>query len=287
MSLIQERTDWVRRTLGRIRAGGIGLQAPNQEQIALAREALSDLAAQRHLFPEDRFPFLHEHRSGFYRLAEDADRQHALYVQVSRHNVGNQPHSHPHWAIITGVQGNELNEIFERTDDGSVPGRGRLRKLRDVPITPGVALYIPREHYHTIRVAGDEPGVHLHYYASAVDGPAHTGEPRFLSADSEEYTVPDRNDVPVGVQSALLADVHEAAQAGDGISVLALGETIPVSLSDAVSDVRQVSLPELADVELDGDLSAPVILAGESAIVRDAAAQLARRGYYNTFWFDA
>jgi hypothetical protein len=42
---------------------------------------------------------------------------------VSRKRADRPPHNHATWAASVGIQGEERNWRFERTDDGSVPGR--------------------------------------------------------------------------------------------------------------------------------------------------------------------
>lgn len=36
-------------------------------------------------------------------------------------------HDHGTWAVVSGVDGEEKNTIFKRTDDGSKPGYGEIQ----------------------------------------------------------------------------------------------------------------------------------------------------------------
>src|SRR3546814_5719791 len=50
------------------------------------------------------------------------------------------PHNHTTWAVIASVYGDEHNIFFERIDDGSTPDVGRIRKLREITVSPGMAV---------------------------------------------------------------------------------------------------------------------------------------------------
>lgn len=286
MSIIHQRGEAVRATLDRIRAAGIHEGENTPEQIEAAKAALVDLAGRVELFPEEQFPFLYERRSGFYRLSEDADHRNALYVQVSRNGIGNQPHRHPHWAIIVGIQGNELNRLYRRVDDESVPFRGKLESIGDVAVEPGVALYIPEERYHTIEIAGEQPGIHLHFYAVGADTGSHRGVPRFLSPDSEDYIIREDAIHQIGVQRIGHDDIARAEASGrpfrildfTGTSLTSLGgdKVVPVLADDVEAVVERLS----------EDRNEPLILAGDGDTARTAAAKLARLGYNNSFWLD-
>lgn len=278
MSLIHQRATAVRHTLDAVRAAGLGAAHNTAEQIDAAREALRSLAAQPELFPTEQYPFRSELASGFYRLGEDVDRRNALYVLVGKARASNAPHRHPSWALIAGVSGNEHNVLFERLDDGSEPGKGKLRKRGEHSIVAGDVLYMPAGDYHTIQVDGDELAVHLHIYGIGVDGPENRGAPVFRAPDSEAYDVNNRGPLSLGVQRVSLAHVVEAHQAKP-LAFFAVDHAVhlPGELPAAVS----VSSAEGAALPggLPADTHQVLVLIGEAEPVEVVAERLARAGF--------
>jgi predicted metal-dependent enzyme (double-stranded beta helix superfamily) len=288
MPLIHERTNAVREAIARIKAAGLGDDNHDHAQIEAARAALLALAARSELFPVAQFPYLYAQRSGFYRLAEDADHRNALYVQVSTNeHGGNSPHQHPYWAIIAGVRGNEYNVLYQRTDDGQVEGRGRLGQVGEVSVEPGVALYIPHDTYHTIGTRGGEVGIHLHFYGIGTDTPEHRGAARFSSPDSDVVVARARPIEPgeIGVQRVWLRDVQSAAASSGPVTVLQAG-AIDSPLPEPLRGAHRIDPEGGTPAGLPEDHAVPIVLAGHGRAVRIAATQLARLGYAHTFWFD-
>lgn len=288
MSLILERTNAVREAIARIKAAGLGDDNHDDAQIEAGRAALLALAVRTELFPVAQFPYLYAQRSGFYRLAEDADHRNALYVQVSTNeHGGNSPHQHPYWAIIAGVRGNEHNVLYRRTDDGQVEGRGQLGKVGEVSVVSSEALYIPHDTYHTIGTRGGEVGIHLHFYRIGTDTPEHRGAPRFASPESDVVVARAGTIDPgeIGVQRVWLRDVQAGDASGNPLSVLQAG-TIETPLPEPLRGARRIDPEGGAPAGLPEDSATPIVLAGHGRAVRIAATKLARLGYAHTFWFD-
>lgn len=75
----------------------------------------------------------------------DPDHQFAISVshQRPRHARGVHDHGELGWAVY-GLQSGEITQyIYERLDDGSVPGQARLRALDPVRQTAGDATIVP------------------------------------------------------------------------------------------------------------------------------------------------
>jgi len=286
MSLIHKRATAVRQTLDAVRAAGLGAEHNSAEQVDAARRALGALAARPELFPTQQYPFRSELASGFYRLGEDADRRNALYVLVGKARASNSPHRHPSWALIAGVSGNEHNVLFERLDDGSVPGKGKLRKRGEHSIVQGDVLYMPAGDYHTIQVDGDELAVHLHIYGIGVDGPENLGAPVFTGPDSEAYEVNNRGPLSLGVQRVALAEVIQA-HAAKPLVFLAVDHKAqwPAELPAAllVNSAAESALP----AGLPEDPHQVLVLVGDAEPVEVVAERLARAGYGSAVRLDS
>jgi predicted metal-dependent enzyme (double-stranded beta helix superfamily) len=146
-------------------------QGVNRPALQEIREILNGLAARKELFPERDFPIVLDERgqNPIYLLSEEGDKRFALYMSASRGHKQVPPHNHTTWAVIVGVTGEEENFFYERTDDGSQPGRGALRQVRHETVRPGTGVCMMPEDIHHIETHGDDVTLHLHMYGLALD----------------------------------------------------------------------------------------------------------------------
>ncbi len=281
MSLIIDRAAAARDTLDKIRALTPADNTP--AQVEALTQALKDLAARTELFPLDHYPIKENGRGGFYRLIEDADRGNAIYVSVAPGAQGgprrNTPHRHVGWACIVGITGEEYNAIYDRVDDGSVPGKGKLHKKAELTIRPGIAAFLPAGDYHHIELNGAEPSLHLHVYALGVDSDEQAQQPLFPSPEAEEYSIGNRPEAlqRIAVPSVSIADVTDAHRtrpvsihAVDGADI-GLPDGLPAA-SPLSSAVGPDKVPE--------DRATPIILIGQVIPVEVAAEKFARLGFH-------
>jgi predicted metal-dependent enzyme (double-stranded beta helix superfamily) len=134
------------------------------------RRALVELAARKELFPESDYPSPGEQeRSLMYLISEDADHRFALYLSAGVPGRSSPPHNHTTWAAIVGMDGEEENRVYERLDDGSVPGRGHLREVRRVVLRAGDGIAFMPDDIHSIHVVSSTPTRHLHMYGLSVE----------------------------------------------------------------------------------------------------------------------
>ena len=103
-------------------------------------------------------------------LHKEDDGQLALYMSTSISDQKPPPHNHATWAVIVGIQGEERNWLFERTDDGSVPGRGAVRVVDEQVAGPGTGVALMPEDIHTIQGKAEEGGrLTFHLYGVTTD----------------------------------------------------------------------------------------------------------------------
>ncbi len=149
-----------------------------ERQHGVTRDALEaikaemlDLAGQEALFPAAEFPPppVGEKGAKRYLLQEDPDGRFALYMLALNPGNMSPPHDHTTWAVITAVDGQELNRVYRRTDDGSVAGKASLELVREVMVEPGTGIAFMPDDIHSIHTAGTRSTRHLHVYGLALE----------------------------------------------------------------------------------------------------------------------
>ncbi|MFM7780079.1 MAG: cysteine dioxygenase, partial [Alphaproteobacteria bacterium] len=78
-------------------------------------------------------------------------------------------HDHPTWACVVAVDGQELNKVYDRLDDGSDPSRCELRLREEIMVEPGRGIALMPEDIHSIHTTGSVPTRHLHMYGLALE----------------------------------------------------------------------------------------------------------------------
>lgn len=147
------------------------------DSIEKIRDALIPLGLQKDLFPVDEFPLPEPDpasgkpaRNILYLLSQDDDERFALYLSTENPGVvrTNKPHNHTAWAAITGVIGNELNIIYDRTDDGKTDGKGTVEKSHELMVKPGTGVALMPDGVHSLVLDG-EPTMTLHMYGIGME----------------------------------------------------------------------------------------------------------------------
>ena len=155
-----ERIRAIERRLGVTRAALAEIEA---EMLALARRG--------ELFPSEDFPPPPpgEKSSRRYLMRQDADGRFAMYMNALNPGNETRPHDHTTWAVVAAVEGQELNRVYRRTDDGTVPGRAHLELDHEIMVEPGRGIALLPDDIHSIHTTGDRPTRHLHMYGLALE----------------------------------------------------------------------------------------------------------------------
>lgn len=145
-----------------------GVDRAALQQIVLLLEGLAE---RRDLFNFEGFP-APDAATGEtqfrYRLNDDGESP-TLYVNSLLPGKATLPHNHETWAIIVAVEGQELNRVYRREDDGSDPARARLVLEHEIVVQPGTSVAFLGEDLHGIRVEGDQPTLHFHLYGRPLE----------------------------------------------------------------------------------------------------------------------
>lgn len=170
MSTEADRAAAVAETVDRIRAieGSAGV---TPAALADIQAELLALAAREPLFPSAEFPPPPDGEQGSrrYLLHADPGDRFALYLNALNPGNESRPHDHTTWAVIVAVDGQELNRIYDRLDDGRDPTRCELRLREEVMVEPGRGVCFMPDDIHSIHTTGDQPTRHLHMYGLALE----------------------------------------------------------------------------------------------------------------------
>lgn len=148
---------------------------------------LMQLAARRELFTTADFPAPiagDTRNSTLYRLSEDDDHRFALYANSAKGGVHSPAHNHTVWAVIVGVEGDELNRFYRRAAEG-------VAETGNAVVRQGTGVCFLPDELHSIHIEG--PALNLHMYGKGLEQ-LHARE--YYKADEKRWKVfPAHSDI--------------------------------------------------------------------------------------------
>jgi predicted metal-dependent enzyme (double-stranded beta helix superfamily) len=191
MDVKAARAAAVAASVARVRAIEAEMGVTRAALDAIKAELLA-LAAQEHLFPSSEFPPPPNGEKGSHRylLREEEGGRFALYLNALNPGNETKPHDHTTWAVVVAVDGQELNKVYERTDDGSDPARCELRVREEIMVEPGRGIALMPEDIHSIHTTGTRPTRHLHMYGLALE---KLDQRRAFDAETGEVSLYNKN----------------------------------------------------------------------------------------------
>ena len=161
MTVAEQRSSAIAQTLERIRAIE-ARDGVNRDSLEAIRAELIALAARRELFPPEEFPLAQGKGERFEKLSVDPDGRFELYLEVADKAVDTLPHNHTTWAVVVGIQGLELNRLYE--GEGGEAGDAPLKLREEVPVTAGSGICMMPSDFHSIHMEKGDLNLHLHLY---------------------------------------------------------------------------------------------------------------------------
>lgn len=148
----------------------IDQQGVNRPSLAMILAQLKDLAAEHALWSEAEFPSPQpDEQQARYLIGDEEGSTFALYLNVMRPGKRIPPHNHTTWACIAAVEGEELNKLYRRADDGTVAGRAKIEMIDEVNVGPGSGIALMADDIHSVLISGKSPIRHLHMYGKALE----------------------------------------------------------------------------------------------------------------------
>ena len=113
-------------------------QGVDRESLNQVMLALVELASHKEWWCLDKYEEpSDDNLQNRYLIHKEPDDGYALYLNVMKPGKKIVAHDHTTWACIAGVVGTETNFIYERLDDGSVPGKATLKQSDTILVGPG------------------------------------------------------------------------------------------------------------------------------------------------------
>jgi predicted metal-dependent enzyme (double-stranded beta helix superfamily) len=131
------------------------------QSLGKVKRRMIELASHRELFPAEEFKLSPEDGGEkFDVLSVDDDGRFELYIEVADKSVETPAHDHTTWAVVVGIEGDEVNRVYDVDNARSTPP-----KLREVvSVGPGTGVALMPDDFHSIHIAEGTHNMHLHLY---------------------------------------------------------------------------------------------------------------------------
>ena len=164
----QRKTE-INRCVQEIRAM-ISSNGVSRSTLSEVKARLLGLATHQELFNTDIFPVQDgDDGSSLYLLSEDVNHEYALYAFSETRGNMTPPHDHTTWAVIAGIEGEELNKFYDRVDDRKSKGHAEIREMHSEVVSIGTGVTLLPEDIHSIHCLVEQPTLNFHLYGRSIE----------------------------------------------------------------------------------------------------------------------
>jgi len=150
----------------------LAVDGVTRETLAKVGEELQSLVANSaDLFSTASFPApLPEDKGGVrYFIHTDPSTGISLYLNAIGPGKSSPPHNHMTWAAIAAIEGEELNRIYNRTDDGASSEQASLELAKEFNVRKGFGIQFLPDDIHSIHIEGNDGTRHFHLYGQPLE----------------------------------------------------------------------------------------------------------------------
>lgn len=148
----------------------ISVNGVTRSALSIVKTRLLELATYQDLFNTNIFPVKDgDGTSSLYLLSEDKNHEYALYVVSEVHGNMSPPHDHTTWAVIAGVEGEELNKFYDRLDDGKEKGLAEISESHTEVVSVGTGVALMPDDIHSIHCLVEQPTLNFHLYGLSIE----------------------------------------------------------------------------------------------------------------------
>jgi predicted metal-dependent enzyme (double-stranded beta helix superfamily) len=128
------------------------------------------LAKDKKLFNADIFPVKEgDGSSSLYLLSEEADHTFALYVVSELKGNMSPPHDHTTWAVIAGIEGEEINKFYKLDKPPADNGKADLLEYTSKVVADGSGVTLMPNDIHSIHCLTKMPTLNFHFYGKSIE----------------------------------------------------------------------------------------------------------------------
>jgi len=103
------------------------------------------------------------------------------------------PHDHQTWGVVAGIDGDERNVLWKRTDDGTRPGHARVQVHRETSVGAGDVIAFLGDDIHSVHNDSEATSLSLHVYGKSL---SHVDRSEFVPEQDIVRPCPKRTKRP-------------------------------------------------------------------------------------------